>query len=176
MIKKALVLPITALAVSAAYSQTQGVLGATSQGEFSVFLQVLDSVRISGLEDIDLGSFGGSDTGDVEGEASFCVYVNGQGSYRLTPTSANGKKSFVMAGDGNEIEYTLKLAGTADGASVAAPAVHGSASNDFIGSQFLNCEDTGDNAQVRIEVAEQEIRQAATGNYSDTITLLLNPT
>ena len=85
-------------------------------------LEILDSVEISALNDIDFGQYGGTDTGALNAGDSFCVYRNGGDSYTLTATSNNGKFSLVGAVGSDEIDYTVKLAGAATGSVAVALA------------------------------------------------------
>jgi len=170
------------LAAPAAFAQTaQGSLGATSTGQIDLELQVLDSVEISRLGDIDFGDYGGTDTGDVGASEGYCVYVNGGDDYKITPTSANGaatddNQKFHLLGDvgADEIMYTVKFVGAASGASTATATQYNAASATFQGSRLRNC-NNADNAQLHIDIAEQEIRDATTDTYQDTLILLVNP-
>jgi hypothetical protein len=169
------------LAAPAAFAQTQGSLGATSTGSIDLDLQVLDSVEINRLGNIDLGSYGGTQTGAVGASEAYCVYVNGGDDYKITPTSANGAatddvQKFHLLGDvgGDEIMYTVKFVGAATGASSATATNYNAASATFNGSNLRNC-NNADNAQLHIDIAEQEIRDATTDTYQDTLILLVNP-
>jgi len=166
----------------AAFAQlTQGSLGATSQGQLDLDLQVLDSVEINRLGDIDFGTYGGTNTGDIGASEAYCVYVNGGDDYKITPTSNNGAATddtdkFHLLGDtdADEIMYTVKFVGAANGAAAANTTTYNTASATFQGSKLRTCNNT-DNAQLHIDIAEQEIRDATTDTYQDTLILLVNP-
>ncbi len=167
-------LALASVAVPMAFAATDGNLGATSQGQLDLDLQVLDSVEITSLTDIDFGTYGAGDTGGINSGDAFCVYVNGGDDYTITPTSTNG--SFVLLGDtdGDAIEYTVKLAGASTGAAAASSVAYNSASATFQGSNYRDCQSI-DNASLDISIAEQEIRDATTDTYADTLILLVNP-
>lgn len=163
------------LFASTGMAQTlDGSLGATSTGQIDLDLEVTDSVEITSLGSIDLGSYGGGDTGGINSGDSFCVYVNGGDGYTITPTSSNGE--FALLGDagGDEIEYSVKLVGAATGADSASALSYNGATGTFTGSRLRDC-GGGDNASVDISIAEQEIRDASTDTYADTLILLVNP-
>lgn len=170
------------LTAPAAFAQlTQGSLGATSTGKIDLDLQVLDSVEINRLGDIDFGTYGGVNTGDVSQSEAYCVYVNGGDDYKITPTSTNTAASddaekFHLLGDtdADEIMYTVKFVGAATGAAAAAVTKYNTQTASFKGSRLRTCGDA-DNAQLHIEIAEQEIRDATTDTYQDTLVLLVNP-
>jgi spore coat protein U-like protein len=163
-----------------AAAQTQdGTLGATSTGQIQIDLEILDSVEISSLDTIDFGQYGGTNTGDINQGDSFCVYVNGGDDYTITPTSSNGADgdgAFVLVGntDGDEIKYSVRFVGAATGASSASATSYNTASSTFKGSVRRDC-NSSDNASLDINIAEQELRDATTDTYSDTLILLVNP-
>ncbi len=178
----AIVLLATFATAPAAFAQlSQGSLGATSTGQIDLDLQVLDSVEISRLGDINFGTYGGANTGDIGSSEGYCVYVNGGDDYKITPTSTNGaatddNEKFHLLGDNgaDEIMYTVKLVGAATGASTSSVTKFNSASASFKGSRLRNC-NNADNAQLHIDIPEQEIRDATTDTYQDTLILLVNP-
>lgn len=165
---------LSATISTALLAATDGDLGATSTGQIDLDLEVTDSVEISALNDLDFGSYGGSDTGGINTGDAFCVYVNGGDDYNITPTSSNG--SFVMIGDtdADEIEYSVKFIGAATGAAAAAATAYNTPSATFQGSVYRNCNSIN-NASLDVSIAEQEIRDATTDTYQDTLILLVNP-
>lgn len=165
---------LTSLLSPLALAAVDGDLGTTSTGEINIDLEVTDSVEISALNDIDFGTYGGGDTGGINAGEAFCVYVNGGDDYTITPTSSSG--SFVLTGSSfsDEIEYAVKLVGAATGADVASAVSYNSASATFQGSFYRDC-NAADNAALDVSIAEQEIREATTDTYSDTLILLVNP-
>lgn len=164
---------LTALALNVS-AATDGSLGSTSTGQLDLDLEVLDSVEITQLTDIDFGQYGGGDTGDINDGDSFCVYVNGGDDYTITPSSSNG--SFVLTGSNfaDEIEYSVRFAGAATGASSVDATTYNTASATFQGSVKRDC-DGSDNASLDVHIAEQEIRDSTTDTYADTLILLVNP-
>jgi hypothetical protein len=175
--KIASVFVMTSLAFSitgSAFAGNDGSLGATSEGNLELDLQVLDSVEISSLDDIDFGTYGGTNTGGINQGDAFCVYVNGGDGYTITPTSSNG--SFALLGDTNAetIAYTVKLVGAATGASSASASSYAGATATFTGSNSRDC-DSANNASVDISIDEQDIRDVATDTYQDTLILTVNP-
>ena len=170
---KLLATVIAGLISTSAMAATDGTIGATSTGQIDLNLEVLDSVEISALNDVDFGTYGGTDVGDINAGDAYCVFVNGGDDYTITPTSANG--TFALDGVlGDSINYTVKLAGAATGAASAAAVGYNVASATFSGSSARDC-GSADNASVDISIAESEIRAASTDTYSDTLILLVSP-
>ena len=170
---KVLATVIAGLFSSAALAATDGTMGATSSGQIDINLEVLDSVEITALNDIDFGQYGGTDTGDINAGDAYCVYRNGGDGYTITPSSSNGK--FALVGVlGDEINYSVKLNGAATGAASASAVAYNSASATFSGSSARDCGAT-DNASVDVSVTESDLRTASTDTYSDTLILLVSP-
>jgi hypothetical protein len=168
-------------APSALSQTTQGTLDATSEGQVQINLEVLDSVQITGLNDISFGTYGGSDTGPRGISEGYCVYVNGAGDYDITATSSNGaatddtaKFHLVGGTSSDEIMYTVKFVGAASGASSASVTNYSETSATFAGSNLRDCSGS-DNAQLHIDITEQELRDASTDTYQDTLILLVSP-
>ena len=171
---KVLATVIAGLVSASAFGATaDGSMGSTSTGNVDINLQVLDSVEISALNTIDFGTYGGTDTGNVNDGDDFCVYRNGGDGYTITVSSSNGKFSLV-GGLGDEIDYTVKLAGTAGGAAAAAAVAYNSTTATFTGSSARDC-GSSDNASVDVSITEADIRTASTDTYADTLILLVNP-
>jgi hypothetical protein len=170
---KVLATVIAGLISTSAFAATDGSMGSTSEGRIDLDLEVLDSVEITGLADVDFGQYGGTDIGDINGGDSYCVYRNGADGYTITPTSTNG--SFALTGaTGDSINYSVKLAGAATGADLASAVSYNSASSTFSGSSARDCGGS-DNASVDVSIAEDDIRTASTGTYADTLILLVSP-
>ena len=168
-------LVLSAFIAPVSYAATaDGALGATSTGNVDVDLEVLDSVQISDLDAIDFGTYGGTDTGARNLGDDYCVYVNGGDSYTITPTSTNA--AFELAGGsfGDTIPYVVKLNGAATGAAAAASVAYSDPSASFTGSSSLTCGGTN-NASLDVSIAEQDIRDATTDTYSDTLILVVSP-
>ena len=151
-----------------------GSLGATSTGNVDINLEVLDSVQITDLKTIDFGTYGGADTGARNLGDDYCVYVNGGDSYTITPTSSNLAFELAGASFGGTIPYDVKIVGTQTGAAGGTSATYNTATGSFTGSSSLTCSGTN-NASLDVSIAEQDIRDAATDTYADTLILVVSP-
>ena len=170
---KVLATVIAGLISTSAMAAIDGTVGATSEGRIDLDLEVLDSVGITALNDIDFGQYGGTDTGDINAGDAYCVFVNGGDDYNITPTSTNGKFSLVGT-LGDEIDYTVKMVDAATGAASATAVSYNVASATFSGSSARDCGST-DNASVDVSITEAEVGAATTDTYSDTLILLVSP-
>ena len=164
---------IAGLMSTSAMAALDGSMGSTSEGRIDLDLEVLDSVQISALNDVDFGQYGGADTGDINGGDAYCVFRNGGDGYTITPTSTNG--SFALTGGtGDSINYTVRLAGAATGAASAAAVSYNTASGTFSGNAATDC-GGANNASIDVSITEADVRAVSSGTYADTLILLVNP-
>ena len=156
-----------------AFAASQGTIGATSTGESVVSLTINDQVQISGVDDIALGAFDG--TNDLTGSTAFCVYRSGAGSYEMTLT-AEGKSTFEVASATtlDTIPFTAKVDGDSD-ASDGTTIAHTGTSSTYTGSDAVDC-GSADNAALEVNFAAAALRTAgAATDYTATMVILVEP-
>ena len=156
-----------------AFAASQGNLDATSTGESVVTLTINDQVQITGVDDIALGAFDG--TNDLNNQTAFCVYRSGADAYQMT-VSADGKTAFEVASatTGDTIGFTTKVDGDND-ASNGATIAHGGTSGSFNGSNLIDCNGS-DNAALEVNFAAADLRTAGSAtDYTATIVILVEP-
>ncbi len=161
------VAPLTKQATAA----SDGTLGATSSGSTDITLTIPNLVQISGLTDINLGSWSG---GNMSGSISFCVYSN-TGNYTIMASSANGTGTTFRLNQGvnfipYEVDWTDSAPTTAnlDHAVVSASVSAVAASSNCGG---------GTNTSLLVTVQASDLGAAPPSGtpYSDTLTLLVTP-
>ncbi|MCC5888714.1 MAG: spore coat protein U domain-containing protein [Gammaproteobacteria bacterium] len=169
---KGIALASLMVAAGTAYSANDGSLGATSTGDLTVSVDIANRVQISGLNDIDFGTYAGS--GDLERSDDFCVYRNGTGSYNVTISSSQAEGgSFRLVNGPNAIPYSVRFNDAADitgGSDVSSGdtlAGTGSATS-------LTCGGSS-NASLGVSIAASALQAAPSGFYTDVITLLVEP-
>ncbi len=148
---------------------------ATDADNFRADITVSDIVRVSSVNDIDFGIHVPGQ--NREGTSEFCVYSNNDAaSYSLTVSSPNqvGNNFYLSGQDGvtDTIAYDLyfnDVISGGNGTSVGAGAIAGNGSN--------SANDCGgaDNAKLTVVVNDMEIVQSTTGEYQDTLTILVAP-
>lgn len=156
-----------------AFAATQGSLDSTSTGESVVSLTINEQVQISGVDDIALGAFDG--TNDLTGSTAFCVYRSGAGDYAMT-VSASGKTAFEVASatTGDAIGFTTKVDGDND-ASNGATIAHEGTSTGYTGSDLIDCNGS-DNASLEVNFAATDLRTAGSAtDYTATVVILVEP-
>jgi hypothetical protein len=130
-------------------------------------------VRITGMDDVSLGSFNGS--GDLVADENFCVYAS-ETTYRISinSNSQDAGGNFFINGvtSGDSIPVSLYFADNGRGPGITAvlntPVVgSGDSSYEF-------CQG-GSNATMTFIVQEQDMREASTGDYLETFTFLVQP-
>lgn len=152
----------TSLFAGQAFAADQGTLGSASTGKSVVSLSVNDQVQISGVDDISLGAFDGSN--DLTGSTEFCVYRSGGDAYQMT-VSAEGKTT---------LEVASVITGDND-ASNGADIAHGGTSASFTGSNLLDC-NSNDNAALEVTFAAADLRTATSAaDYTATVLILVEP-
>lgn len=169
---KSIALASLIAAAGSAYSAQDGSLGATSTGSLDVKVDVADRVQISGLNDIDFGAYAG--TGALNGNDAFCVYRNGTGAYSVSIDSPQADVgSFRLSNGSDFITYSVTFNDAADitgGSAVSSgDSLTGSGS-----ATSLTCGGAS-NASLGVSIAENDLQAAASGNYTDTITLVVAP-
>jgi hypothetical protein len=151
-----------------AIAATQGSIGPTSTGTSDIIMNKGNSVQITDVGDINLGTSGNLAAAAVESD-DVCVFSS-TGGYNITMSSTNG--SFILT-DGNtqtDIGYTIEWDG-----GTPTPVTYGNAITGLMGhSTSVNC-DSSTNATFTVSVSATEFNNADPGTYSDTLTLLVQP-
>ena len=167
---------LLALNSSFTLAASQGSQGSTSTGSTDVSLQVNDSVKITGIEDVTIPPVLQTATGGTQEGGSFCVFRNGGDSVNITASNpASGATEFQLVGaaDGDIIQYTVALATGADASTTAATDYNTAKTLTGSSTEFA-CGGT-DTHSYEIFIAEQEVREATTGAYSGTLQFLVEP-
>ncbi|MEP4148048.1 MAG: hypothetical protein ABJL54_12555 [Halioglobus sp.] len=146
----------------------------TDSTTFQVSITVSSpQVQISGLQDLVLSTDPTSSAGMTADEA-FCVYSSAT-DYRISISSSEyNEGGFALAsGFGEKIGIALLYADNASGTNMQSvqPAVALTGAGDGSSNTCTG----SSNATLRISVSEQTIREATTGNYAATLTLLVEP-
>ena len=161
----------TTLAAGDVFAANQGTLGATSQGDLTITLNIDPLVQISRIDDIPLGAYTGG--GDMTGADNLCVYTN-NGGYDITASGSGTGGAFELAQGLNTIPYTVEWA-TSAGAGSGTGLTSGTPLAGLGGT--FSTPDCGatDNAQVIVTVSNTDLGAAPTGPYSGVLTLMVAP-
>ncbi|MBL4680916.1 MAG: hypothetical protein JKY88_09355 [Pseudomonadales bacterium] len=142
--------------------------------QISFTIDVAESVRISGLNNIPLGSWSG--VGDLTGSETFCIYSNNAAAaYNVLISSSqqDGAGNFRLANGTltSFINYSIRFADSALGAGVAVGLLplSGNGSNGQADCGGVS------NARLIVDLAEVDLVGSSSDTYSDTITLLVAP-
>lgn len=158
---------LTAMSGSA-FAATQGQLGATSTGTAIINISKGNAVQITNLDDINLGAQGNLTATATESD-DVCVFSS-TGGYNITLTSTNGVFELTDANTTTSIPYSVDwIAGT------TTTAVYDTAITGLTGdSTAVDC-NAGTNATFSVSVTAPDFNAADPGNYSDTLTMLVQP-
>lgn len=148
---------------------------ATDFDDMSVRLTVANAVRVSALQNLNLGLWDGMN--DVVAEETFCVYSNTAGStYDVTMSSPNqdGAGNFFLANVGATatIPYLLQFkdnTAAGGGTTVTTTAIGGVGNSDAVDCVGI------DNAKLTVTILAADMSLAPTDLYNDTITIVVVP-
>lgn len=140
----------------------------------SFVVNLPELIQITGLQDFVLGAWSG--VGSVQSAKDFCVFRNGYGGFSLTASGSNDSGGNFRVNDGasSYIPYTVEFS---DGGSwfTASPSTQlSSSTTGFTGDSTRDC-GGGTSHSMRVTMQQSDLASAATGNYSDTITLIVQP-
>lgn len=158
---------------SPASAASDGALGPVSIGSLDVTLTIASQVRVSGLNDIGLGSHDGS--ADIEGNDDLCIFSNAGSGYQITVTDDGSlPDGFAIETESGSTQLPIEAyfsgsLGPDDrvALSKASPAAFEGAATD--------CETDGGNANFSVRVTAENASAAPLGVYSGTFTLLVEP-
>ncbi len=145
---------------------TDGLLGSESEATTLISFIKQNSVRISGVSDINLGTRA-SLTRSEHYTEDVCVYTS-TGAYAVTATSLNG--TFELRNEDSSDAIVYRLQWVVEGAqdllpSVALRGLRGDVSD-------IDCNGNL-NASIRIIVSASSFNRADPGVYTDTLMLLV---
>ena len=128
-------------------------------------------VRISGFNDLTLGTWSG--TGDLSDEDPVCVYKSTDTSYKISAHGSGSGNAFTLSSAGSTIPYEVYFKGSI-GSYVQLTS--GAIGTSFTAANMV-ADDCGGltNATLKVVATATELAKALTGNYSGTVTILLEP-
>lgn len=150
---------------------SQGGLAAQSQGTILISMISSGLVRISKLNDINLGSWTG---GDMTGTDTLCAFSSTWG-YTLSASSQHGiGTGFRMTdGSGSFISYDVQWRDSFNRQFVLQ---HGVNTPFLWGIAFsTTCNFVGTNARLNVRVPAANLAGKVAGSYTDTLTLVIAP-
>ena len=163
----------SAIFATQAIAAQNGTLGSDSTGMSDISLDILDRVQITGVTDIDLGIFDG--TNGMTGSTAFCVYRSGGDNYTMTITTQDGTLEVASAIALDSIGFTVKVDGDIDASNGEAITYGISTSNLFTGSSVINC-GGANNASLEVSFAAADLLVAtAATDYTATVVILVQP-
>jgi len=172
MFKKLALAIVVALITVRAEAVVQGVLNPTSTGSFDVTVTISNEVRITGLADIDFGTYPA--VGDLATNYDLCIYSNMPGAtYDITASGDGAGSAFTIASGANTIAYTVDwndVTGT-PGQSQLTTTVP--VAQTGANQQTSDCSVGGDSANLEIEITNAAIVGKPNGTYTGTLTLLI---
>ena len=125
------------------------------------------SVRISGMSDLSLGTWMGS--GDLTNQATLCIYTLGNANYSIRATGNGAGSAFTLSSGGSTVAYEVYFKDSGSFVQLTS----GTRGN------FTDANTTTDgcggvnNATIKVVATAAALSAATAGSYSGTVTLLL---
>ncbi len=171
---------VAGLAVAAALSMpaavrsaTQGSLGPTSTGTLNINVAIPNHVRISQLDDINLGTWDGV-TDPLAGFDDLCVYSSTR-AYKLTASGSGAASAFTVSDGGtNTIAYSVTWRDENNVSQALTTGVQ--VSNIPANHNSVTCNGGGNNnARVTVSMTAANLGAAVAGTYTGVLTLTVAP-
>lgn len=167
-----------------AATQGTNIPGSSSTGSVDVVVTTGLVARVSGLNDIDLGTWSGS--GDLSGSDDLCIGRSGvglfaNGAYRVRldgDGDASDISAFTLTNGTNLLYYNVAFNdATGAGGTPVTGGVMLNSQSGFGFWQFLNVQFgcSVNNANIEVTVPATELQSVPGGNYTGTLTIVLIP-
>ena len=168
---KRFVMPILLVCFAeVAFAASQGSLGATSQAQAQVNLNIPAKIKVDGIADITKTWANGAETFSV----NYCVWRNGGGAYTAELTTDRSAFELYSTTTTESITYTVKIDQDAD-ASNGDSILYGATSNSLSASSDPNCGGT-ESGSVEVSVPVNNINGATpASDYNSVITVTVTP-
>lgn len=150
---------------------TDGNMGATSTGSLVITARVPNLVRITGLADLDLGTWDGANP--MAGSDAVCVYSTTR-AYTLTAMGSGAGNAFTLTDGTNTVAYSVnwQSEGGANNALTTGTTVPNLGANH----NSVTCNGhASDNATVTVSVSVAALSAIPAGTYTGTLTLTVAP-
>jgi hypothetical protein len=140
----------------------------TSTGTSIINIAKQNAVQITDVDDLNLGTAGSLSATATQSD-SVCVFSS-TGAYNITLSSANG--SFILSDTNTTTDIAYSVDWTV---GTATTAVYNAPITGLVGdSNAIDCGATT-NASFAVSVTAANFNAADPGNYTDTLTLLVQP-
>jgi spore coat protein U-like protein len=151
-----------------------GPLASTSGGEYSMSLDIPNLVKVSGIADLNFGSYSG--IGSATQSDDVCVYTNNtNGQYRVTARGSGTAFAFTVANGAHLIPYTVRWnnsTGTGGNFSLSTNTQSSTLTGGNSTSQSCG---GGANANFEVSMAQAALLNVPAGTYTGVITLIIDP-
>jgi hypothetical protein len=167
---------LISLCIGTTYSATDGTLGATSSGSVEISLTIPTLVRITDVQNLDLGTFTGS--GDLSANDSVCIYTNLEaGTYKITASGDGTGGAFEVKNGSNVTLPYLVFWNDQPSPSggIALDSGTASATQGGADTNSQTCSVLGNNANFMVRIVEAVLQGAVPDVYTGTLSLVIEP-
>lgn len=157
------------------YAASDGETGASSEGDFELELTIPNLVRITGVADMNFGSYSGS--GVFSRNDNVCVYTNSaNGQYLVTAQGSGAASAFTVSdGASHTIPYTVRWndqTGTSGNIQLDPSVSSATQSGAHTSSETCS---GGDTANFEISFTQGALLGVPAGTYTGVLTLIIEP-
>lgn len=169
-----LVVGIICQSGSIAFAATDGTPGVTSTGDTSVSLSISNLVRISGIADMNFGTYDGS--GDLAQDDDVCVWTNqSSGTYKVLAQGDGDSNAFTVSSGAGTLSYSVKwnnTTGTTGNTALTADTISG----EFSGASTTSSTCSGgDTANFEVTFSAADLLAVRPATYTGVLTLVVSP-
>lgn len=159
----------------------RGDCNLSSTGSLDIDIQVVHSIQVNQLDNINLGQFNSGIDSNKSGSDSFCVFSNTSKFSLIMSSENNNNGVFRMKGGNQYIPYSLEMNTLNLNGSVATTKSIVSGIKNSNISQIRNtvdCMENGvfkPNVKINVNILEDSMLDVLPNNYSDIITIIASP-
>lgn len=165
-------LSLTPFFASRCEAAHDGVLGPTSTGDTDLSLSVPNLVKITGVADLNMGTYSGS--GPLVTSDDVCVFTNdASGAYKVTARGSGTSFAFTLTDtNSHTMNYTVRWNDLSTVISLAADTASSTRAGGNTTSQ--NCSG-GNSAQFEVTLTASALLSKPAGTYTGVLTLIIEP-
>lgn len=138
---------------------------------FSISVQVPYIVKVSQLNDINLGTF--SLNGDISAEEQFCIFRNKNYSFNIRFNDGEGGGEYLLRGQNLNDTLKYNVSFRSDNTSYILTTKNSPISYTPLNST-INCSNS-ENYYIKVETKENDMISSLADNYQSTLNVIVSP-
>ena len=156
------------------FAANDGNLDTTSTGDTFITLGVSNLVRITGISDLNFGTYDGN--GNFSRDDDVCVWTNQTGgNYKVLAQGDGASHAFTVSAGADPLPYAVRwnnATGTSGNSALTADTISGVFSGASTTSSICA---GGDTANFQVVFSSSNLLGARPGVYTGVLTLVISP-